>query len=175
MLQYDPKMTPREHLTRHDAMVIAATTLTLALTTLDFLSHPTQGIANLETRRQFVTLLGPWIKYIGNFGFSVALGIGIATASEVLNQIDHPLAHHLDLAALATGLTLNPTIESFPRNNEFMGDMSFGTAGILAGYFLGKEAYARIRRAHALADTADTLFPLSDIATSADALFPSEN
>lgn len=115
-----------------------------ALTIIDFASHPDFGIANMETRHQFIHTFGPWVKHVGNYGISAGIGACLGTAKYVLDHGKFDKLSGGSKLALAIGLNINPVIESFSPNNELFGDVSFGTAGLLMGYAFSQAICGKI-------------------------------
>lgn len=122
----------------------------VTLCAIDFFSHPNYGVANIETRKHFIQILGPWVKYVGNYGFSALIGAGAGTTKYVYEKATHDTTGSKSTFAtkltLAAGLNINPFIEGFTPNNELVGDVTSGTAGFLMGYVLAQGTCARLDR-----------------------------
>ncbi|MFZ2199553.1 MAG: hypothetical protein WAV40_02070 [Microgenomates group bacterium] len=120
----------------------------LALCAIDFVSHPDFGVANIETRHHFIEILGPWIKYIGNYWISAAIGAGAGVTDHLARKQTGEISKFQfpwrTKWILAGGLTINPVIEGFPKNNELVGDTTVGTIGFLWGFFVAQSACTRI-------------------------------
>ncbi len=153
-----------------------ATTL-FTLTAIDFAIHSNGGVSDPETRAFFQSMLGDWIKYIGNFGYSAAMAImatGILRLARHADTIkgeadfsDH-LVGILARVAPAGILALVLTVEGFSGNNHFIGDMTTTIMGIETGKAVSQEALHRVGfgRRHSIRNKVDPLFPLKEIPTS---------
>ena len=109
--------------------------LTIAISLLDFYTHPNSGLADPERRKALEQLIGNLANHIGNYGFSAALATTAIIAKNLFNQTFHSeitrtvikRGSQLSLAAI---IALNALIEDFPKNNEFLGDFLMGTLGV---------------------------------------------
>lgn len=116
-------------------ITIPLVVLTAAISLLDLYSHPNGGLADLERRQALENLIGSITNHLGNFGISASLAITTVFAKNLFNQIFHAeiakkitkFGYTLTLSSI---ITLNALIESFPGNNELIGDTSMGILGV---------------------------------------------
>lgn len=109
--------------------------LTIAISLLDFYTHPNSGLADPERRRALEQLIGSLADHIGNYGFSAALATTTIIAKNLFNQVFHAeiaknVIKRSSQISLAAIIALNALIEDFPKNNEFLGDFLMGTLGV---------------------------------------------
>ncbi len=121
-----------------DLAIIALVYLTTILTLLDMYSHPHQGLADLERRKMLIEALGPFMRNLGNFGFSSVMAISAVFVKHTINEIfENKLVRkinkHTFLTFIASVMTLNALIEALPKNLEGPIDLSFGVIGTVAG------------------------------------------
>lgn len=126
--------------------------LTVAITLLDLYSHPHAGLADLERRQALENLIGSITNHLGNFGISASLAITTVFAKNLFDQVFHSeiakkitkLGYTLSLSSI---LTLNALIESFPGNNELIGDTSMGILGVAIATIATNLAINRFQQA----------------------------
>lgn len=135
-----------EKLASIDATVILAV-LVVTISLLDFYSHPNGGVADLERRKALISIFGPVINSIGNYGLSASLAISAVVAKIIFNRIFHSeitqkVIKHFYLASIASIIALNALIEDFPNNNEPVRDFVMGVLGVAMGAIVA-EFYAK--------------------------------
>lgn len=110
--------------------------LTVGIALLDFYSHPNGGLADQERRKMLQDALGPFVRHIGNYGFSAAGGIVAVFGKEIANSLASGnekmknITKKTFMTFIASILAINALFEAFPKNPEGLNDFLVGALGV---------------------------------------------
>ncbi len=140
-----------------DLAVAAIVLLNVGLIILDFYTHPHQGLADMERRKNLEEVVGFLAKHIGNYGYSSCLAtaaVFVKYGFDSMVQTTKEISAKYLMRIIALITVLNATIETFGVNGELIGDTTAGfigaTGGALSAYLLIKRVKAK-RKASAAA------------------------
>lgn len=135
-MEKDKNFSLEKEAKKIDATVVLVL-LTVAIAMLDFYSHPNGGLADLERRKMLQEALGPFVRHMGNFGFSAAGGIVAVFGKEIANTLSRnnekikKISKKTFMTVIASILTLNALFETFPHNKEGFNDFLVGGLGVV--------------------------------------------
>lgn len=137
-----------------DEATVALVLLVVAITILDFYSHPNGFVADPERRSQVMQIIGSLSNYIGNYGISACLGAAAVVAKNFMkkafhSEIAHKMIHggHILVASLI--IDLNLLIEIFNGNNHPVQDVSAGLIGLGMGTLAMNQIIKKVREKRA--------------------------
>ncbi len=126
--------------------------LTVGLSLLDFYSHPNGGVADLERRKMLQDVLGPFMRHLGNYGFSAAPAIAAIFGKELINSLTQnnkikKITKQGFLTFIASIITANALFEVFPKNAEGPLDFVVGAMGVGMGILAAQMAIEKFKKA----------------------------
>ncbi len=127
----------KKEIAANDATILLVL-LTVGLSILDFYSHPNMFQADFERRKMLIDVLGPLAKNLGNYGLSAIPAMTAVFIKHTINSIFtnesiKKITKQGFIAFISSIIALNALIESFPNNNEPLGDFAMGAIGIAMG------------------------------------------
>ncbi len=114
------KIGIKEILSSDEATVVLVF-FVVAVTLLDFYSHPNGFVADQERRSQLIKIIGSLANYIGNYGISACLAASAVVAKNLMkkafhSEVAHKLINYGHIIAAAGIIDLNLLVEIFAGN-----------------------------------------------------------